>query len=189
MAITIDDYLKKITTLAGGRDLSVQWYRDKVREIVPRRMTESTIVQSIRQGDSSVRPIYGAMNLFFYNPKHEETLPYYDVFPLTIPIKRYSDGFLGVNFHYLSVPLRLQLFEKMQPMAQEGRLIGWNRVARLRQVRPCVKRYLTSHVQSRFLKIEEEQMQLAAMMPVQRFRKAKSKEVWRESRKLIAGAG
>ena len=52
MAITIDDYLKKITTLAGGRDLSVQWYRDKVREIVPRRMTESTIVQSIRQGDS-----------------------------------------------------------------------------------------------------------------------------------------
>ena len=36
MAITIDDYLKKITTLAGGRDLSVQWYLDKVREIVPR---------------------------------------------------------------------------------------------------------------------------------------------------------
>ena len=103
-----------------------------------------------------------------------------------IPIKKYRDGFLGVNFHYLSVPLRLKLLEKLQPMTQEGKIIGWSRVARIRQIKPCVKRYLASHVESRFLKISEEQMQLAAMMPVQRFKKEKKALVWKESRRMIA---
>ena len=186
MAKTIDDYLNEITTLAADRDLSVRWYRDKVKEIVPRKMSESSIVSSIRRGESTTKPTYGTMNLYFYSPKHEETLPYYDVFPLVIPIKRYRDGFLGINFHYLSVPLRLKLLEKLQPMTQEGRIVGWSKVAKIRQIKPCVKRYLASHVESRFLKIEEEQMQLAAMMPVQRFRKEKKELVWKESRRMIA---
>jgi hypothetical protein len=37
-------------------------------------------------------------------------------------------------------------------------------------------------VRSRFLKIEEEQMQLAAMMPVQRFKKESYRKVHAESR-------
>ena len=83
------------------------------------------------------------------------------------------------------MPLRLKLLEKLQPMTQEGRIIGWSKVARIRQIKPCVKRYLASHVESKFLKIEEEQMQLAAMMPVQRFRKEKKEQVWKESRRMI----
>jgi hypothetical protein len=182
MAKTIDEYLNEITTLAADRDLSVRWYRDKVREIVPRKLTETNIISSIRKGDSSTRPIYGLMNLMYYDPKLKDSLPYYDIFPLVIPIKRLNDGFIGINFHYLSVPLRLGLLEKMQPLAQEGRRIGWNRVSKFRYIKPCVKRYLATHVKSRFLKIEEEQMQLAAMMPVQRFRKESYRKVHAESR-------
>tara|TARA_Y100001949_G_C15857992_1_gene273691 strand:- start:69 stop:626 length:558 start_codon:yes stop_codon:yes gene_type:complete len=182
MAKTIDEYLKEITTLAADRDLSVRWYRDKVREIVPAKLTESNIISSIRKGDSSARPIYGLMNLMYYDPKLKESLPYYDVFPLVIPIKRLNNGFLGINFHYLSVPMRLGLLEKLQPLSQEGRRIGWDRVSNFRGVKPCVKRYLATHVKSRFLKIEEEQMQLAAMMPVQRFRKESYRKVHAESR-------
>ena len=182
MAKTIDEYLNEITTLAADRDLSVRWYRDKVREIVPRRLTETNIISSIRKGDSSTRPIYGLMNLMYYDPKLKETLPYYDVFPLVIPIKRLNDGFLGINFHYLSIPLRLGLLERMQPLSQEGRRIGWNRVSKFRYIKPCIKRYLATQVRSRFLKIEEEQMQLAAMMPVQRFKKESYRKVHAESR-------
>ena len=32
MAKTLDDYLKEITTLAGGRDLSTTWYREQIRK-------------------------------------------------------------------------------------------------------------------------------------------------------------
>ena len=183
MAKTIEEYLLEITTLAGGADMSTRWYRDKVREIVPRRLSETNIVSSIRKGESSTRPIYGLMNLMYYNPKLKESLPYYDVFPLVIPIKRYNDGFLGINFHYLSIPLRLGLLEKMQPLSKEGRRIGWQRISKFRYIKPCVKRYLASQVQSKFLKIEEDQMQLAAMMPVQKFKKESYGKVHAESRR------
>ena len=111
MAKTLDDYLKEITTLAGGRDLSTTWYREQIRKVVPKRIQEGTLRQMIRQGGPSTRPIYGIMNLFYYMPKYEETLPYYDTFPLVIPIKRLPGGFLGLNFHYLSVPMRVKLLE------------------------------------------------------------------------------
>ena len=51
MAKTIDEYLNEITTLAADRDLSVRWYRDRVREIVPAKLTETNIISSIRKGD------------------------------------------------------------------------------------------------------------------------------------------
>ena len=74
------------------------------------------------------------MNLYYYMPKYEKTLPYYDVFPLVIPIKRLPGGFLGLNFHYLSVPLRMKLMEKLLPMTKENRIIGWTRVSKFRFV-------------------------------------------------------
>ena len=47
MAKTIDDYLNEITTLAMDRDLSVRWYRDRVKEIVPKKISENNIISSI----------------------------------------------------------------------------------------------------------------------------------------------
>ena len=125
MAKTIDDYLKEITTLAGGRDLTARWYREKVKDIVPKRLSESETVRNIRTSvNKTIRPTYGVMNLYYYAPKHEETLPYYDVFPLVIPIKKLNDGFIGINFHYLPIPLRIKLFEKLQPLAVENRRLS-----------------------------------------------------------------
>jgi len=190
MAKTIDEYLKEITTLAAGRDLSTRWFQSKVRDIVPKRISESETVRNIRTSvNKTVRPTYGVMNLYYYAPKHEETLPYYDVFPLVIPIKKLNDGFIGINFHYLSIPLRIKLFAKIEPLAVENRRLGWTRVSRFRGVKPCVKRYLASHVQSRFLRIMDEEMQVAMLMPVQRFKKQGSlfreTKVWAESRRNL----
>ena len=47
-----------------------------------------------------------------------------------------------------------------------------------------MKRYLAPHVQSRFLKINEEDFTIACMMPVQRFRKASAGKVWSDSRRI-----
>ena len=51
--------------------------------------------------------------MFVYGPKHAKKLPYYDTFPLVLPLERYSDGFLGMNFHYLPIPLRMKLLDKI----------------------------------------------------------------------------
>ena len=183
MAKTLDDYIQEITTLALGRDLSTRWYRDQVRAVVPRTFSSAGVTGLIKSGNTRSRPTYGTMNLYMYDPKHKEILEYYDIFPLVMPIKKHKDGFIGLNFHYLSIPMRLKLVEFMRPLAGENRIIGWTKLARYKLIRPCVKRYLAPHVQSRFLRINEEDFTIACMMPVQRFKKASTQKVWSDSRK------
>ena len=59
------------------------------------------------------RIIIGKMYFYSYDPKLKDVLPYYDMFPLVIPIETYSDGFLGLNLHYLSTKQRLILLDKL----------------------------------------------------------------------------
>ncbi len=184
MAKSIEDYFQEIEDASGGADRPERWYRDQVRKVLPARINEGMTRKFILTGNKTTRPTYGGMQLFSYLPKHEETLPYYDIFPLVIPIKRLNDGFLGINFHYLSIPLRLKLLEKVQPRAKEGIQMGWTRVARLRYIKPCIKRYLKSHVGSRFLKIEENDFAVACMLPIHTFKKAPYRSVHAQSRKM-----
>ena len=184
MAKRIEEYFEQIEELRGVSDRPQRWYRDRVRALLPARINEGMTRKFILTGNKTTRPTYGGMQLFSYLPKHEETLPYYDIFPLVIPIKRLNDGFLGINFHYLSIPLRLKLLEKVQPRAKEGIQMGWNRIARLRYIKPCVKRYLASHVESRFLRIEEADFATACMLPIHTFKKAPYRSVHAQSRKM-----
>ena len=187
MAKTLDDYITEISTLADGRDLSMRWYRDQVRAIVPRSMSEAATGRLIRGGQVSSRPTYGVMNLYGYEPKGKLKLEYYDIFPLTIPIEMYKNGFLGLNLHYLSVNTRMKLLEKLMPMTAEDRILGWRRVSKFREVKPCVKKYLAAFTRTRFLPIvTEEEMNLAALMPLQQFKKATKQKVWYDSRRMIA---
>ena len=56
------------------------------------------------------RVLPGMMYMFYYNPKHEQTLPYYDSFPLVILLNTDSKGMEGLNLHYLPLNLRQKLF-------------------------------------------------------------------------------
>ena len=178
MAITIDEYLKEITTLAGSRDLSMRWYRQQVKELGP-------MAGSITLTNAKTRPTYGIMNLFYYSPKHEKTLPYYDALPLSIPIEKTNNGFVGINFHYLPVALRIKLFEKMEGFTQEQRIIGWRKLSKIRGIKPCVKRYITSNIVTKVMPIKEEDMRIAVLLPIQKFKKATATQVWAESRKKM----
>ena len=50
--------------------------------------------------------VIGRMYFFWYDPKLKDVLPVYDRFPMVFPIERYSDGFLGLNLHYLAMDSR-----------------------------------------------------------------------------------
>jgi len=131
--------------------------------------------QHILEGNSTARPTYGTMNLFHYRPKTAKRLPYYDVFPLTIPVKRHRNGFTGINFHYLSIPLRVKILniltEAYADRDVEKLDMTWRSIQRYKQIQPMVHRYLASRVDSLFLRLPIEDMLIAVLLPVQRFYK------------------
>jgi hypothetical protein len=133
----------------------------------------------------------GSMYFFAYDPKGKNELDYYDKFPLVIPLESYSDGFLGLNLHYLPIRYRVYFMRKLMP---KGVLNDDNEIVRLRisyemldasrrykEFRPCVKRYLYSHIRSRILAVEPEEWDVAMYLPVQQFKKAPANKVWKES--------
>jgi hypothetical protein len=47
--------------------------------------------------------------------------------------------------------------------------------------KPCVKRYLWNHVRSKFVTIPPEEWDLVLMLPLERFEKKSTAQVWKES--------
>ncbi len=72
-----------IKNRAGDVQKSATWYRTQVNKIA----SGTTARQLFRQNKLNGRPSVGRLNLFGYNPKLRKTLPYYDVFPLVLPLE------------------------------------------------------------------------------------------------------
>ena len=197
---------------AHGRELSIRWYRQKVQELLPKPQVRRMIREGYKTQKVTVRPNFGMMNLFYYRPKGAEKLPYYDVFPLVIPMgRRLNDGFVGINFHYLSVPQRWLLLERLSMFQMPSELdsfdteegagevmaLFWSKIRRKRGVKPIVRRYLTKNIQSYFLKIELSEMLIALAIPMERFYTGKwggkkryvAEKVYRQTRReMLKGA-
>jgi hypothetical protein len=165
-----------------------QWLKAKVGELRP---TPAALMRDReRLKDKS---IIGKMYFFFYDPKTKDSLPYYDRFPLVIPIERYSDGFLGLNLHYIHPKQRIILLDKLSEHATNKK---FDKTTRLRlnyqmlnsfskayEATPCIKRYLNSHVESRFVEIFADEWDIAALLPVEQFQKASKYKAYADSRK------
>ena len=80
------NFIKEVYRQAGGKPRSVDWYRDKIREF-----TLPSSAQLVREGKRTKRPTVGVLNMFFYDPKTKGKLPYYDTFPLVLPIEEYNN--------------------------------------------------------------------------------------------------
>jgi hypothetical protein len=189
-------YFDEINKRAGGRDLSVRWFRSKIKELgTPDQR------QLIREGLVKTRPAVGQMNFFIYSPKYKydrNVLPYYDQFPLIMPLQSdngmvmENGSFLGLNFHYLSIPMRLKLLNLITEFATDEKYdestrfrLTWNRIKRNKLVWPCVKRYLVDHTKSPFRVIDAEDMMTAVLLPVQNFKHATDGQVYNRSRQVM----
>ena len=191
---------------AHGRELSIRWYRQKVQELLPKPQVRRMIREGYKTQKVTVRPNFGMMNLFYYRPKGAEKLPYYDIFPLVIPLgRRLNNGFVGINFHYLSVPQRWLLLERLSMFQMPSELDSFDseegggdvmalfypKIKRKRGVKPIVRRYLTKYIKSYFLKIELSEMLIALAIPMERFYTGKwggkkryiSEKVYRQTRR------
>jgi hypothetical protein len=165
-----------------------EWLRSKVKSLNP--TPQSLMRDRERLRDNS---FIGRMYFYFYDPKHKDTLPYYDRFPLVIPIERYPDGFLGLNLHYIHPKQRIILLDKLSDVATNNRFddktklrISYEYLAaasKAFEATPCIKRYLFSHIDSRFLEISAEEWDIAVMLPVESFVGATTSKVYADSRK------
>lgn len=137
----------------------------------------------------------GGMFLFYYDPKTKDKLPYYDRFPLVIPLDISSEGFLGLNLHYLAPRARLVLLDGLGRHVNNSRYDDSTKfsltyqtlksAASLGAYKPCIKRYLATHVRSSFLRIAADEWDIAAALPVEQFVKASPTQVWADSRSKI----
>ena len=166
-----------ISITAGDQEKSYNWYKNQVN-----RLAKGITGIEILEGERFTKLLQpGNMYLFLYDPKHKETLPYYDTVPLVIPFRIVPNGFLGINLHYLPYGLRFKMTEELMKLS-EGKYVNqntkiklsWqylNNAARLAPVKDCVKHYLSPHLRSRFMKISFTDWKTAVMLPVQNFKK------------------
>ena len=180
-------YVQSVVAAAKGRPKSTAWYRNKIREFgTPKAL------DLIRDGKQATRPFFGRLNMFFYDPKLKQKLPYYDRFPLVLPLEKYGDGFLGINFHYLPIPLRVRLLDRMVDFSSNTKFdestvldVDYSAVKRIRLVKPTLKRYLAGKVKSRFRRIDADEFIVATLLPVARWSKAEAAQVHKDSRGML----
>ena len=186
--MAVSKFIQAVKDESRGRPRSTAWYRNKIREFGQPRPQ-----QLIRDGKRADRPFYGKLNMFFYDPKFKKTLPYYDTFPLVLPLERYSDGFLGINMHYLPIPLRINLLDRLVDYTNSEdftdvstrMVVTYNRLKNIELIRPTIHKYLSGYTKSQFRRIDADEWTIATLLPVQKFQKASDREVWRESRSMV----
>lgn len=173
---------------------SMQWLVKKIAELKnPSRLVVPITKEKTRFTPPSNRQKFmmGSLYFFVYDPKGKDDLDYYDKFPLVMPLERHSDGFLGLNLHYLPLRYRMAFIRKLLPLAiyNDDDEIKRIRITyeileaskRYKEFRPCIKRYLYSHIKSRILAVEPDEWDTALHLPVQQFKKAPANKVWKES--------
>lgn len=162
------------------------WLQSKVAELRPTRAALMRDRNKLRESS-----VIGKMYFYFYDPKTKDTMPYYDRFPLVIPIESYNDGFLGLNLHYIAPKYRMTLLDKLSVTASnktydERTKLRLNyrylaNASRVFEATPCIKRYLYGHIQSRFLEITADEWDIAALLPMESFVGASTSKVHAES--------
>jgi hypothetical protein len=178
-----------IRSKIGDEEKSMSWYKAQIKSlssITPNRLLSNA-------PDLTSRILPGNMYMFFYDAKHQDKLPYWDMFPLVLPFRSVQDGFFGLNLHYLPYGARFKLLGYLhdlsikKEMSEDNRLrLNWrllNSASRFAPAKACVKHYLYEQLKSRFLQVQYPDWITAAMLPVERFVGANKTAVWEDSRK------
>ena len=181
--------LGKDTTSKAGK----VWMQRQIKKLVK---TPRNVLRLKDRMESTIRP--GMMYLFKYNPLTKDKLPYYDIYPLVFLIKKSKGGFLGLNLHYLSPKLRGIFLTKLLRKVSNEKFdettklrISYNMLkgsATYKEFKPCIKLYLNNRIQTKFLKIDSAEWEMAAILPLDSFQKKSSSSVWSRSVGIIKGA-
>ena len=172
--------------IAARTKASMEWFRSTVSN---RKVSRAAL---IGDGPTRSRQVYGSMYNFQYDPKTKATLPYYDRFPLCIPVQKAKGGFYGLNLHYLHPLVRAQFLDSLYDITNNDKYDRSTKfkltyqvlksTSRMKFFKPCLKHYLSGHIKSPLLLIEPADWEIAIFLPTESFRKVDKNTVWSESR-------
>jgi hypothetical protein len=163
-----------------GQRRAIDWFRDQAAAVTDanaRKLidTREPFKRLLSLSETSV----GRMYMFVYDPKWKRKLPWYDTYPLVIPIDYSTDSFLGLNLHYLPPMARAAFMDKLYTLINNDRMDSSTKIRltygilKAREFEPymrqCIKRYLFAHVRSNFLAISSKEWDIAIMLPTQNF--------------------
>lgn len=167
----------KILQEASGVNLkqmqlaSTGWFKEQLKQIHKNRFNK---YQFIAQGQQykTKRMEIGKMYMFEYFPKHVNSLPVWDRYPLIIPFNTAPQGFVGINFHYLPHKIRAWLLNQLLRNSNDRTnklYITWELLSKFSRANVgeyATHRYLLSHVTSPFRLIPIEDYSKAILLPM-----------------------
>lgn len=195
MAISYIDRLEARAFRAGiqkNSDKALNWFKKEVADMsnINRRDLLKDDAFKIRS-----RTLPGRMFMYFYDPKHKKTLPYYDRFPLIFMVEKANGGFYGLNLHYLPPKQRAILFDRLNDYTSNKRYDITTRLrlnykvlkqaSKLAFYKPCFKHYLSANVRSKLVEVPADNWETVLFMPTQMFKKKSVSTIWTDSRKMI----
>jgi len=165
---------------------SISWLTLKIKALKQGKAVPGSMVNTNRQ----VR--IGDMFFMAYDAKFKDILEYWDAFPLDILLKTDAEHLWSANLHYLSPEYRVVLMTQLLPLIYNDSptiriKIGESiktLIEKYPLMRPCLKCYLRSHIRSKLLKIETNEVGLALWLPVQSFQKKSAPYVWKDSLRI-----
>jgi hypothetical protein len=180
--MALQDILKNTAAYLSQRaQTALNWYRQKVLGIGKNSSTKET--DNVFKRVSI--PEIGKMYIYTYNPLYREKLPFFDMYPLVIPLHYYTGpngpGFLGLNLHYLPPLARASLLQNLLDATGNAKetervLISYIELGiragksnRFPGAAQCVKRYLLGHVVSSFHEVHRADWDHVVLLPLQKW--------------------
>lgn len=167
------------------------WFRDKALQLKSQNVSTNRLIERASAVNRVAQPTVGKMLMYRYDPKHKLTLPYYDTFPVIFPIESYSDGWLGLNMHYLPPIYRARLMDALYDTLNNQKYDDTTKLqisykmlssaTKFKYFKPCVKRYLRNHVRSELLEVDITEWDYIMFLPLARFKKNRARTVWDQS--------
>jgi len=201
MATVEESYLDKLKDAIKTNSVTTRaraagdWFRSIVNRTKGQFSDETPKTILSRSENLVSKSVLGKMYFYSYDPKWKNELPWYDTFPLVFPIEKYTDGFLGLNFHYLPPKHRAILMDQLKMFANNKKYdettklkLTYNMLkgfTKIKRARPTVHRYLSSKVKSQYVLVNADEWEVALFLPVERFRKASKKKVWAHSKGMF----
>jgi hypothetical protein len=182
--------LSKKSTIDMRTNGADAWFKERVDELYGNsKMPFKRVSQGLKTNTMGNR--VGKMYTFRYLPIGRDKLPYYDTFPLIMVLDFKKDSILGINLHYLPHKQRAILFGRLLDIRTNSKFDKTTRIkmtydilkgySRFRFFKPCIKRYKTNRIRTKFLFIEPKDWYTALFLPTESFKKAGKRRVWTES--------
>jgi hypothetical protein len=181
-------------TITPRSKASREWFLGKLKSIGDGSVDRNAMLKSESLSPAS-KTIAGKMYMFWYLPKHRETLPYFDKFPLVLPLEITGQTLTALNLHYLPIDLRQSLFYSLLNRVNNNKYdestvmqVTYETLKGSRAMkahRPCIKKYLAGRIMGNIVNVPAQEWEIAVHLPTALWRKQNENYVHNRSREQI----